>query len=236
MQPPHATIGKLEAELGNATFTLGRSAYLGNALSLCTRADAVEWLGPRSDEFSFTANGRVIGLLEVGYVEWIDDTNALGAVLTQRRMGAGFALTIQELALRAPGALLRRVSLLNTSGETQVITRATALAWTLRGRTECLPEAPGALCSRCAADRGLFIAGEGYVPEAISGELDQGRLVLAEERVLAPGATWTWPTHWIAPFQGDIAEAWLRTRGHLREAVDRWDQYGSVTSLQEDEE
>lgn len=225
-----ATIGKLETELANAAFTLRYGAYLGNAISLIGQADGVEWLGPRSEEFAFIANGRPHGILDVGYVEWIDDFGPLGAVLTQRRMGESFALRIEDVALRKSAALLRRVSLTNTSGETQCIERATPLAWTLRGRTECHTDAPGALCSRSAAERGLFFYGEGLRPEASPGELDTGRLLIPGTRTLAPGETWAWPLLWIAPFNGPVAEAWLRTRGHLQEVAARWAAHDSERS------
>ena len=222
MATPHATIGKLETELGNAAFTLRYSAYLGNTTSLIGHGDEVEWLGPRSEEFSFAANRRKHGVLDVGYVEWIDDFGPLGAVLTQRRMGSGFALKIKDVALRKPGALLRRVTLTNASGEPQVITEAVPLAWTLRGRTECLDAAPGALCSRSAAERGLFFYGAGLRPEATPGELDCGRLLVEATRTLVTGESWTWPILWIAPFSGPVGEAWLRTHGHLEEAAAQW--------------
>lgn len=225
MAPPVAQIGRLECELANSALAVTYSTYLGNAISLRTPADDIEWLGPRSEEFRFEADGRAMSLLEVGYVEWVDDVGPLGVVLKQRRTGNGFYLTIEDVALSGVGALLRRVHLSNLSHGVLHVARATPLAWTLRGRTEVREDAPGAVVSRSAAERGLFLAGEGLVPEAVPGELDVGRLVCPETRALAPGETWRMPLLWVTPFEGSVGEAWFKLNGRMREAARQWEQW-----------
>ncbi len=105
------------------------------------------------------------------------------------------------------------------------ITRAAPLEWTLRGRTEVLPEAHGALVSRCAAEQGLFIAGADLLPEAESGALDTGRLVAREERLLQPGEVWTLPLLCIAAFNGPIKESWFKLQGAMHEAARQWNSW-----------
>mgnify|MGYP003352308656 CR=1 FL=1 len=105
------------------------------------------------------------------------------------------------------------------------IARPAPLEWTLRGRTEVLAEAPGALVCRCAAERGLFLAGDGLVPHAEPGALDVGRLICDETRTLAPSETWRLPTLWIIAFSGPIAEAWFKMSGGLREATRSWESW-----------
>lgn len=226
-----ASIGRLECALGNAAFSRVYSAYLGNAISLITAADGTEWLGPRSAEFGFTLDGRVVGLLEAGYVEWIDDTGLLGAALTQRRMGDGIMVKIEEIALERRPILLRRLHLVNLGHGPLHVSRAAALDWALRGRTEVHPDAPGALVCRSAPETGLFLAAEGLVPEAERGELDTGRLIAPGERTLAPGETWSLPVIAAARFAGPVAEAWGLLRGAMREAAEEWLAAGAARAV-----
>lgn len=224
-------IGKLETELHGDAFAAIYSAYLGNTISLITSDDETEWLGPKSAEFSFVANGTPFSLLDVGYVEWTDDVGPLGAVLMQRRTGNGFFVSIEDVALAYTPALLRRVHLCNLSHEVQTITAMTPLAWTLRGRVEVLEEAPGALVCRSGPERGLFFAGHGLRPESESGALDIGRLVATETRALEPGDTWRLPTLWVAPFSGNVADAWLRAQGRNFDAARQWEDWDTERAL-----
>ena len=59
----------------------------------------------------------------------------------------------------------------------------------------------------------------------MKGELDVGRLVCAETRALAPGATWRMPIVWVAPFEGPVGEAWFKLSGRMREAARQWEQW-----------
>lgn len=225
MQAADAKIGKLECALENRAFERAYSAYLGNSISLVSRADGTEWLGPRSEEFSFLADGRRHALLEVGYVEWFEDLGPLGAVLVQRRSGNGFFVTLEDVALAHSPMLLRRMTISNLTHGPVHIARAAPLEWTLRGRTEVLAEAPGALVTRCAAEQGLFAAGAGLTPEAESDTLDVGRLLAAEERTLQPGEVWTLPMVCLAAFNGPIGASWFKLQGAMQEAARQWEAW-----------
>lgn len=225
MPRAYARIGRLETELGNHALTRVSSTYLGNTLSLLSASNETEWLGPKSAEFSFVADNRQRSLLDVGYVEWFDDLGPLGAVLTQRRTGNGLLVTIEDVALEHKGGLLRRMHITNLSHAGIRVAQAAPLDWTLRGRTEVLPEAPGALVCRSAAERGLFLAGRGLMPEAMPGTLDVGRLVSMETHDLEPGDTVRLPVAWIAPFEGPLAEVWLKAQGTMDEIAHTWEAW-----------
>lgn len=225
MPAADARIGKLECALENRAFARAYSAYLGNSISLTTRVDGTEWLGPRSEEFSFLADGARHALLEVGYVEWIEDLGPLGAVIMQRRSGNGLFVTLEDVALAHSPMLLRRMTLSNLRHGPVHFSRVAPLEWTLRGRTEVLPEAPGALVCRCAAEQGLFIAGAGLTPEAESGALDTGRLLAAEARTLQPGEVWSLPIVCVAAFGGPIAGSWFKLQGAMQEAARQWESW-----------
>lgn len=235
MPRAYARIGRLETELGNHVFARVSSTYLGNTLSLVGAGEETEWLGPRSEEFSFHVDGQRRALLDVGYVEWFDDLGPLGAVLTQRRTGNGLLVTIEDVALEHTAGLLRRMQITNLTQAGIHITQAAPLDWTLRGRSEVLPEAPGALVCRSAADRGLFLAGRGLTPEASPGALDTGRLVFPEPHDLEPGGTLRLPVLWIAPFAGNVAEAWFKVQGTMEEIARNWEAWHAERSRLERE-
>lgn len=215
-----ATYTKIEhgtVYLGNDQWERQWSNFMGNTLSIFDKRSDREWVQP-SPEFRIEADTGVYTHFELGYTEWHEHRDSMGAGVVARHRGEVFELEIENILFHNTPGTLRRYRLFNVSAEAQTI-QSVAL--------ECLKlESPGAqvyfdnfetisasFCQEstesalaiCDPMGGLIlgIAGGGKY-ELFQPDSSLCSLVHHVKHVLEPGKQWVLPETLLLPFAGKL--------------------------------
>lgn len=227
------------ARLGNAWCERVWSTFLGHTIEVHDAAGDFEWCAGDSPEFRISLPNRVLGVMDFGEVEWMEEANPHGAALVSRHTGEGMVCIVHTLALHESPGMLRTLTLINTgasvvavaqpSSEVLELNREEVVVHTnefkdrsagLRWKTA---ETAAALVR---PDRGLFFGMEGGgVFELFAPDPATCAAVAPGTHTLPPGARWTAPSTFLLFFKGSLERAVARDWPAFRRKADAWREW-----------
>ncbi|MBI1318913.1 MAG: hypothetical protein GC168_08180 [Candidatus Hydrogenedens sp.] len=99
--------------LGNRWLEREWSAFMGHTVRLIHKPGNVEWLTENSPELRLACGGDVLGLMDLGAVEWSEEQSPQGASVVSRQTSDSFVVAVKTMALHDEPALFRRVTIMN---------------------------------------------------------------------------------------------------------------------------
>lgn len=213
------------AVLGNQWLERTWSGFFGTTNSLLLKPGNSEWVIVQNPEFSLRVNGETIEPMTLGEIDVSEECNELGASLIIRKARPGLDVRITCTALHDVPALIRVVSVTNTSAETIQLDSLTSeiLEWEeksgelvahrffkeVEGPYQCSPEDP--CIAMLHKNRGMLLGrlGEGEL-HLNTPKPYQCSVLCACAQTLEPLAKWTAPTTYTVPCEGDPLAAYLK--------------------------
>ena len=105
------------ARAGNRWLERSWSAFLGHTVELQYPRGEFEWCDRTSPEFEFQSEGRTLGYMDFGTVEWSEECDRFGATLVARHLGETLELVSRTTFFHSQPGYLRRWVLIQRGGE-----------------------------------------------------------------------------------------------------------------------
>lgn len=205
------------ARLGNRWLERSWSAFLGHTTSLVQQLGETEWVAARNDEYSLVAEGKTLGVIDFGEVEWSESLTELGATLVATHRHETLALRIEQTAIHEAPALLRSVTLMNHGTRAVEVGPIVIECLTLdvggirlftgdftRLKESNEPEGRRSVGAMLRGDTGLLFVSEGEGTVTLSApESGACSVRINLTRVMAPSQRWVFGQSMIVAFEGD---------------------------------
>lgn len=124
LERAHAVIEKGTVQLGNAWLERRWNAFLGSTVELLRLPGRIDSLVRRSPEFHLDYGSRPIAAPDLGDIGWSEAVDSHGAAVTLELAGPGVAIRIESFVFHRVPAMIRTLSVTNTSGDPVELTRA----------------------------------------------------------------------------------------------------------------
>lgn len=213
------------ASVGNRWLERTWSSFFGTTNSLLHKPGETEWVIAQNPEFLLVIDGETMNPMALGEINISEECDDLGASLVIRKANTDLDVTIVSTALHEVPALVRRVTVTNTSDRDIRVASVTSemLEWEQKDgelvarrffqlqteRYVCMPEDPciGMVYDNKGMLLGTTESGEIHVN---SPKHYQCNIVWPCNQSLAPLEKWTAPITYILQCDGDPLATYLK--------------------------